>query len=120
MAATIELLWSCQRTNGSFFDAFGSRERITRRRARMLVVLGLIWRTAGAGHDCQNQRPSFLRRKFEAAAGGGGGAVVSARSKFDPAIDDPEIEPMDEAAIATRSRKLRMRGRVHSPYEMTR
>jgi hypothetical protein len=42
MAATIELLWSCQRTNGSFFDAFGSRERITRRRARMLVVLGLI------------------------------------------------------------------------------
>jgi hypothetical protein len=25
----------------------------------------------------------------------------AARSKFDPAIDDPEIESMDEAAIAT-------------------
>ena len=32
---------------------------------------------------------------------GGGGAVVAARSKFDAAIRDPEIEPMDETAIAT-------------------
>jgi hypothetical protein len=58
-------------------------------------------RTADAGHECQNKRPSFIRREFEAAAGGGGGAVVAARSKFDAAIHDPLIEPMDGAAIAT-------------------
>jgi hypothetical protein len=51
--------------------------------------------------ECRNKRPSFIRREFEAAACGGGGAVVAARSKFDAAIHDPEIEPMDEAAIAT-------------------
>jgi hypothetical protein len=52
------------------------------------------------GHECRNQRPSFTRRKFEAAAGCGGGAVVAAGLKFDPAVHDAEIEPMDEAAIA--------------------
>lgn len=48
-----------------------------------------------------NKRPSFIRRESEAAAGGGGGADVAARSKFDSAVYDAEIEPMDEAAIAT-------------------
>ena|SRR5262245_26586124 len=46
-------------------------------------------------------RLSFIRRKFEPPPGGGGGALIAARSKFDPAIHDPEIEPVDEAAIAT-------------------
>lgn len=67
----------------------------------MLVVRGLIWSTAGASRACRNQRPSFLQREFEAAPRGGGGAVVAAGAKFDPAVDDAEIEPMDEAAIAT-------------------
>jgi len=48
----------------------------------------------------RNRRPSFIRREPEAAPGGGGGAVVATRAKFDPALHDAEIEPMDEAAIA--------------------
>lgn len=57
--------------------------------------------TAGAQLIGIQKRPSFIRGEFEAAPGGGGGAVVGARSKFDAAIHDPEIEPMDQAAIAT-------------------
>jgi len=46
-------------------------------------------------------RLSFIRREFEPPPRGGGGAVVAAGAKFDLAIHDAEIEPMDEAAIAT-------------------
>ena len=62
---------------------------------------GSIGRTAGASYKRRNKPPSLIRREFEAAASGGGGAVVAARSKFNAAIRDPEIEPMDETAIAT-------------------
>jgi hypothetical protein len=58
-------------------------------------------RTADAGHECQNKRPSFIRREFEAAPGGGGGAVVATGAEFDAAVDNAKIGPMDEAAIAT-------------------
>jgi hypothetical protein len=50
---------------------------------------------------CDAESPSIVGREPEAASDGGGGAVVSARSEFHPAVHDPEIEPMDEPAIAT-------------------
>ena len=64
-------------------------------------MLGSTGRTAGASYKRRNKRPSFIRRESEPPPRGGGGAVVAARSEFDPAIHDPEIEPVDEAAIAT-------------------
>jgi hypothetical protein len=66
---------------------------------------GLDRQDGGAGYKRRNKRPSFIRDEFEAAPGGGG-AVVAARSEFDPAIDDPEIEPVDEAAIAALLTKI--------------
>jgi hypothetical protein len=49
----------------------------------------------------ETRRPSFLPPDLETPPRGGGGAVVAAGAKFDPAVHDAEIEPMDEAAIAT-------------------
>src|SRR5262245_6569188 len=63
--------------------------------------LGSIGRTAGASYKRQNKRPSLIPREFEAAPRGGGGAVVAAGAKFDAPVDDAEVEPVDEAAIAT-------------------
>ena len=69
---------------------------------------GCLWcsswsgRPAGAaGHEYRNNQPSLIRREFEAAPGGGGGAVIATGAKFDAAVDNAEIEPMDETAIAT-------------------
>jgi len=58
---------------------------------------------------------SFIRCELEAAAGGRGRSIVPPRSEFDLAIHDPEIEAMDEPAVAALLAKIRLRGRVHSP-----
>jgi hypothetical protein len=52
------------------------------------------------------ERGSLIRRELEAAAGGGGGAVVPPGAEFDASIDDPEIEAMDEAAVAALLAKI--------------
>src|SRR5262245_48746167 len=49
---------------------------------------------------------SFILGELEAASGGGGGAVVPPSAEFDAALDDPEIEAMDEAAIAALLAKI--------------
>jgi hypothetical protein len=46
------------------------------------------------------RRASLIQRELEAAARGSSGAVVAPGAKFDPAVHDPEIKPMDEAAVA--------------------
>lgn len=48
----------------------------------------------------QPDSASLIRRELERSARGSGGAVVSPCSKFDPAVHDSEIQPMDEAAVA--------------------
>jgi hypothetical protein len=52
------------------------------------------------------QQLSLVRREFERAACRSGSAVVSPRSKFHPAVYDPKIQPMDEAAIAALLAKI--------------
>src|SRR5262245_5032861 len=52
------------------------------------------------------QRPSLVRRELERAARGGGGALVAPRSKFHPAVHDPEIQPVDQPAIAALLAKI--------------
>ncbi len=64
-------------------------------------MLGSIGRTAVASHESRNKRPSSSGVNLKRRRADCGGAVVAARSKFDAAIHDPEVEPMDEAAIAT-------------------
>ena len=53
--------------------------------------------------------------RAEAAAGGRGRSIVPPRSEFDLAIHDPEIEAMDEPAIAALTVNSPCAGRVHSP-----
>src|SRR5262245_18185622 len=49
---------------------------------------------------------SFLRCKPESSPRGGGGALVAMRAEFDAPVDDAEIEPVDEAAIAALLAKI--------------
>jgi hypothetical protein len=58
------------------------------------------------GGECWQDRASLIRRELEAAARSGGGAVVAPGAKFDMAVHDPEIEPMDEAAVAALLAKI--------------
>jgi hypothetical protein len=66
----------------------------------MFVAFELIGRERRTLLTNAEQAVVIHSSEFEPAAGGGG-TVVAARSKFDPAVEDTEIEPMDEAAIAT-------------------
>jgi hypothetical protein len=49
---------------------------------------------------------SLILRELEAASGGGGGAVVPPGAEFDAPVDDPEIEAMDETAVAALLAKI--------------
>src|SRR5207344_1133571 len=53
---------------------------------------------------------SLIGRELEIAAGGRGRTVVPPRSEFDLAIHDPEIEPVDEPAIAALLAKVLLAG----------
>src|SRR4051812_21383607 len=68
------------------------------------------------GAACWPQRVSFIGRKLEGAAGGRGRTVVPPRSEFDLAIHDPEIEPVDEPAIAALLAKIFLTG--SSPFSI--
>jgi hypothetical protein len=50
---------------------------------------------------------SFIGHEIEAAAGGRGCTIVPPRSEFDFAVHDPEIEAVDEPAIAALLAKIR-------------
>src|SRR5262245_58923769 len=64
------------------------------------------WMESRAAMSAAAARHSFVRRELEAAAGGGGSAVVPPGAEFDAAVDDPEIEAMDEAAVAALLAKI--------------
>src|SRR5689334_15282337 len=59
---------------------------------------------------CWPQRVSLIGRELKISAGGGGRAIVPPRPEFDLAVHDPEIEAVDEPAIAALLAKISLAG----------
>jgi hypothetical protein len=92
-------------------ETTGAQPKLTTRRASASpMVMGFaslnpILRI-GRHAPSRNARRSLLRLDPEAPPCRRGGAVVASGAEFDAAINDAEIEPMDEAAVAALLAKI--------------